>query len=398
MPKFSIVIPTTRPYLVRAAIRSALAQDFEDFELLVSDNSTEGCKKVVDGFKDQRIRYVRPTEILAVAEHWDFAFSNACGDWQLLLCDDDALSPNLLSILSHDIITYPEAHTIRWKSGFWKQEGSVATQATSTFIVPGFSGKRTLFASRKLIAQMFNCGIALESSVKKFIPILSFSAYSKEIIGKIRNATGGQFCLPICPMTSSSLAALALSEKMLNIDLPLSILGSPLESQAAMASTPERYEQWISAWEFQFTPKQTMFTPTATHTETMLRIQSLLPAQLGGYQVNWEEFFMILFRQVMAGDWNMPKKKSLARLESALEEFPIAIQTSVHAYISQPKPSPSRLQSLRRTVLRKARNAPVRVYNALKCNKYYRDQALNAHKYGLNDINDCARMLSKITT
>ena len=397
MPRFSIIITTTRPHLMENAIQSALAQDLEDFELVISDNSEVGGKEIVERYEDPRIRYIRPVKILSVAEHWDFAFSHAVGDWQLLLCDDDALAPNLLSILNRDIVAYPEVHTIRWKAGSWNDMSLVVPGASPTFSIPGFSGNRSLISTQELISQMFGCGIGLQSSVKKNIPILSFSVYSKEIIGKIRSAMNGHFCLPICPMTSSSLAALALSEKSLNIDLPLSVLGAPRESQAVLASTPERFEAWVSSWEFQFAPKQTMFTPTACHTETMLRIQSLLPEQLGNYRINWEEFFVTLFQQVMANDWNTPQKKSLARLESALKEFPKETQTSVHERILQSQIPPSWLQSLLRTVMRKARNAPIRIFFMLTLNFNYRDRILDCRRYGFNDLNDCAYMLGQIT-
>ena len=48
-PFFSIVIPTkNRPELLRDAIRSVLLQNFDDYELIVSDNfNDERTKKLL---------------------------------------------------------------------------------------------------------------------------------------------------------------------------------------------------------------------------------------------------------------------------------------------------------------------------------------------------------------
>ncbi len=58
-PLFSIIIPThNRASLLAKGIRSILAQDWEDWELLViDDGSTDDTKAVVNGFADDRIRY-----------------------------------------------------------------------------------------------------------------------------------------------------------------------------------------------------------------------------------------------------------------------------------------------------------------------------------------------------
>jgi glycosyltransferase involved in cell wall biosynthesis len=57
----SVIIPTyNRAHLVGRAIRSVLAQTYEDWEcIMVDDCSTDDTEAVVKGFSDPRIRYVR---------------------------------------------------------------------------------------------------------------------------------------------------------------------------------------------------------------------------------------------------------------------------------------------------------------------------------------------------
>lgn len=109
-PRFSVVIPTrNRAHLLGWSIRSALAQDFDDYEILVSNNRcVDGTDALVSSFDDPRIRYVKTGTALAMHDHWDFALEKARGDYALFLCDDDALLPDSLKILAAFFDGHPE--------------------------------------------------------------------------------------------------------------------------------------------------------------------------------------------------------------------------------------------------------------------------------------------------
>lgn len=54
----SILIPAFRPTFLRQAICSALGQELEDFELIISDDSGgDQIRPIVERFSDPRIRY-----------------------------------------------------------------------------------------------------------------------------------------------------------------------------------------------------------------------------------------------------------------------------------------------------------------------------------------------------
>ncbi|HCO19315.1 MAG TPA: glycosyl transferase [Tissierellales bacterium] len=59
-PTVSVIIPTyNRAHMVDRAIRSVLSQTYQDFELIVADDaSTDNTEEVVEGFDDERIRYI----------------------------------------------------------------------------------------------------------------------------------------------------------------------------------------------------------------------------------------------------------------------------------------------------------------------------------------------------
>jgi len=68
------------------------AQSFDDYEIVVSDNSPEDCEVLVRVVISNRIRYFRPSRMSLVA-HWDYAFARPRGDWHLLPYDDKAITP-----------------------------------------------------------------------------------------------------------------------------------------------------------------------------------------------------------------------------------------------------------------------------------------------------------------
>lgn len=95
--KASICIPSfNRPGFLKRAIASALAQDFDDFEVVVSDNSlTEGPLDVCRSIQDARFRFARFEE-RGQTPNVNNVMSLSRGDYLVLLCDDDLLKPSFL--------------------------------------------------------------------------------------------------------------------------------------------------------------------------------------------------------------------------------------------------------------------------------------------------------------
>lgn len=95
MPLFSVVMPTyNRADLRRYALQGTLEQDFDDYEIIVSDNaSSEDTRQVVADLGGNRVRYVNPGNHLNVADSWDFAVRHAKGKYVMILGDDDCMSP-----------------------------------------------------------------------------------------------------------------------------------------------------------------------------------------------------------------------------------------------------------------------------------------------------------------
>lgn len=81
------------------AIQSVLAQKFQDFELIISDNaSTDGTEAICRRFAEQdpRILYVRQPRNIGAAKNYNYTFHLARGEYFNWLAHDDILGPSFL--------------------------------------------------------------------------------------------------------------------------------------------------------------------------------------------------------------------------------------------------------------------------------------------------------------
>lgn len=100
--KVSIIIPTfNRSHLLSKAIESALNQDYENLEVIISDNnSDDNTQQVVEKYlkKDKnfgRLKYFINSKNLGMVSNWRKALNDyITGDFFLILSDDDYLIDN----------------------------------------------------------------------------------------------------------------------------------------------------------------------------------------------------------------------------------------------------------------------------------------------------------------
>lgn len=98
--KVTIGIPTynrANRFLV-PALECALAQDYDNLEIIVSDNcSTDNTSEIVTSYDDPRLRYVRQSENIGANNNFNFCVQNAQGTYFLLFHDDDVIDADLVS-------------------------------------------------------------------------------------------------------------------------------------------------------------------------------------------------------------------------------------------------------------------------------------------------------------
>jgi hypothetical protein len=113
---FSILIPTRQRHdTLQCAMQTVLAQQFDDFELVIMDNcSTDDTADVVHGFNDERIVYHRSERRLAMRDNWELGLSHTRGSYVFILGDDDGLMPDALA-LAGDYLASHEEPLLCWE-------------------------------------------------------------------------------------------------------------------------------------------------------------------------------------------------------------------------------------------------------------------------------------------
>jgi glycosyltransferase involved in cell wall biosynthesis len=90
-PKVSICIPAyKRPENVRRLLQSILEQNFQDFEVVITDDSPdESVKEVVDQYNTLPIVYHKNSPALGTPANWNKGITMAKGEWIKVMHDDD---------------------------------------------------------------------------------------------------------------------------------------------------------------------------------------------------------------------------------------------------------------------------------------------------------------------
>jgi glycosyltransferase involved in cell wall biosynthesis len=97
-PTVSVCIPTyNAARYLPAAIVSVLAQDFSDFEVVVSDDASDDeTPSICRSYTDPRFRATRSEQRLGQSGNWNQCLDLANGEYVLLLHADDQLLPGYL--------------------------------------------------------------------------------------------------------------------------------------------------------------------------------------------------------------------------------------------------------------------------------------------------------------
>ncbi len=128
LPKVSIIIPTyNRTKYLKKAIDSALEQDYQNLEILISDNASSNYTiDIIKQYSNNRkIACIFNKKNLGMVKNWRNAlYQHVTGEWFLILSDDDYLIDcSYISKAVELIRDYPELVLV-YASGYLKVEES----------------------------------------------------------------------------------------------------------------------------------------------------------------------------------------------------------------------------------------------------------------------------------
>jgi len=183
-PYFSIVVPTlNRCDTLKYTIDTIIDQDYESFELIVSDNcSTDKTELIVKAFQQRcpNIKYIKPPRTLSMSRHWEFALSHAQGEYVAFVGDDDGMVPNAFS-KAHSILqqfNQPDALAslnceYHWPSSPLPRHSNIARYP--------LSNKSYICDSRDYLKKICNFDIHYRN-----LPLIYNGLVKKDVISKVK--------------------------------------------------------------------------------------------------------------------------------------------------------------------------------------------------------------------
>jgi glycosyltransferase involved in cell wall biosynthesis len=339
MPTFSVVIPTrNRAQLLAACVSSVLAQSTDDFEIVVSDNfSGDNTEAVARGFKDPRVRYVRTRESLRFNESWEFAASQARGDYLMWLGDEDALLPHSLSKLSRSIAEHRPGLLCYPGARYYPDEAPLANGARNLVKVPRFTRSVVPVDSDRELTRRF----LFDYNGCK--PQIWNACYRRDVVESIVRQSG-RFCLPPSAEHSGPIMCLGLLDFFVHIDEPLYIAGFVTPSLTVMDVYNGRkvVEPMDEARHVPFS-KAYIFNLKA---EAMLRAQAAMGGKLRYYEPHWENYFFMYYDCLLGyGRQGFPVTEDIDAFWRTLDGVPRSLRDRVKQRVAAAfhAPPPSRL-------------------------------------------------------
>jgi glycosyltransferase involved in cell wall biosynthesis len=218
--KFTIIIPTReRADTLVHTITSALAQDYSNLEVLVSDNaSSDNTEELVSKFDDSRIRYINTGERVSMSHNWEFALNHVTEGWVTILGDDDAILPGALRTVSKII---DETGTLAIRSnGCSFSWPSLLGEQYGNLIVDLKKGYRRV-KSKDALLKVLNGELSYNQ-----LPVLYNGGFIDISLVKMAKSITGSFFLSRTPDVYSAMVFSLLTDEYIYSNEPLAINGA----------------------------------------------------------------------------------------------------------------------------------------------------------------------------
>ena len=224
--KFNVIIPTReRADTLFHCLRTVVAQEYDNLNIIVSDNfSQDQTKKVVASFSDSRIKYINTGKRLSMSHNWEFALNHVTDGWVTYLGDDDGLLPGGLAKINRVIYeTRCQAVTSVWCNYFWPG----ATISQNQLTIPLTSGYELRNAKQWLARLMRG------QTPYKFLPWLYTGGFADLALINSARDHCGNFFLSMSPDIYSAVALASKTGTYAYMKEPVSVSGVSLHSTGA---------------------------------------------------------------------------------------------------------------------------------------------------------------------
>jgi glycosyltransferase involved in cell wall biosynthesis len=362
MPLFSIVVPTrNRAHLLALALRSALKQTHDDYEIVVSDNdSADETEALVSRLGSEKLRYARTPRALSMPDNWEFALEQAKGEYVTFLCDDDAISPTLLGKVA-SLVQRQRLPLVMWGGASYYDESWHDPGLRNTLVVPTFTGRVMEMDSDGTLREVYGLRGGR-------LPMVVNSAFHRSLVDAVRKKAG-RFFVGISPDFASGVAALSQLPTYTFMDQILSIGGGTSESvgMTGRRNRGEVFKRFIGEFGGQALRKRVPLkidVQTPYLTEMFLVLKETFHEGLADYDIDWAQFFVNCYRELDIHEYNgVDVGADRAEFNRALSLQSAVVQARVRSLLSvEPSPSDS--------TVRRLSCASLGVHNIVECAEY----------------------------
>ena len=227
-PKYSVLIPTyNKAEYLQYSIESVLNSDYQDFELIVSnDFSDDNTENLLSNIKDRRFKKINPPIKLSQAKNYEFLLTQASGEWITILGDDDGILPYFFETLDKYINKFQQVELIHTKPSMYYWENVEDLYGERVCIYENFFEKAKIRNS-KLSLLLALSGLANRTE----LPMIYTSGIVKmDLIKKIKSKSSNFFFHSIIPDYYSMVCLMYETDKYLKINEPLFWVGTSRKS------------------------------------------------------------------------------------------------------------------------------------------------------------------------
>lgn len=298
-PLFSIVIPTrNRAHLLPHALRSALNQQFEDYEIVVVANDCQdNTREVVHNMSTSRVHYFETEKTLPMPDNWEFAWTKARGKYVTYLCDDDALAPSALKLLAESLDGNPPV--ISWEDAIYYYP-NWNDKSLQNILLLFFYGDTLVedIDAKKMNQELSHFNFAWSSPIPKLLNC----AANREFFEEWRQRLGRLF-FPIAPDYSFAWISTQVCSFIRVIHRPLSLRGISdysIGSNAGLGEAANTFFKEFGEFNF-FNETQNNLPLSMNHLAgTFLRINpALANCDVKPNQLDSTAFFLSLAKQLL---------------------------------------------------------------------------------------------------
>ncbi|CAG0942142.1 GalNAc(5)-diNAcBac-PP-undecaprenol beta-1,3-glucosyltransferase [Candidatus Brocadiaceae bacterium] len=298
MPLFSVLVPTrNRAHLLSYTLQSILAQDFDDYEIIVSDNeSVDNTKQIIESFAEPRVFYIHPAQYLRMHDHWEFARKHARGDYLLFMGDDDCLAGNALSALARVIRERDPAMVGCRSIDYFSNDFWVVAKRNQVRIEK-FSGELITVDTHEALVECFRFNPHPYYYPRVTMPV------ARQLVESIASQVGRFFDYPNPEYVGFSMVY-SMIDQFPFLDKPLVVLGRTPDSLGPRYFWTNQDPSWreTTGQPFAFVPlKGTFMTNGAA--ESFLRAKNNLPNRFEGIEISLVDYYKNYYTDMLTQRW-----------------------------------------------------------------------------------------------